>query len=400
MKKNFLKVAALLIAAMLMVVSCTQEVAPVDNGLVEATIGLAYGKDVIVDYGTEDNTAIIYKYELTALWDNLTNGAPIYGATNGEVLVYGKDNSGNPVTKKLSDSLGSFNPNYVTPGYWKIDVKGYIGSEVVLSGTTKAYFNGTKKSATVYVAPVSSTATGKLTVSLVMEDLDATDAGTDGTSKVYYYLDDNANTKVYLTKGDKVTADNEKNAAHNYTIEKEDVASGYHTITIKVDDYDGGVTKSFLMIPGNDVSVSGSIYPSQFINSQSTIKVVTLDQKNISIKAAGAENAVEFASDNVTPVSVTASSTFTASIANFDNIDGLTSNNITYTWYIDGVKQGTTGDPLNSQNQALVAPSVPGDYTVTCRAMAQYTDAAGISITVYGSEKYSGKIRVEASSNK
>ena len=41
MKKNFLKVAALLIAAMLMVVSCTQEVAPVDNGLVKASVNIA-----------------------------------------------------------------------------------------------------------------------------------------------------------------------------------------------------------------------------------------------------------------------------------------------------------------------------------------------------------------------
>ena len=45
MKKNFLMVASLLIAAMLMVVSCTQEVAP-KNELVKATIGLAYGKDI------------------------------------------------------------------------------------------------------------------------------------------------------------------------------------------------------------------------------------------------------------------------------------------------------------------------------------------------------------------
>ena len=45
MKKNFLMVAALLIAVMLMVVSCTQEVAP-KNELVKASFSVGFGKDI------------------------------------------------------------------------------------------------------------------------------------------------------------------------------------------------------------------------------------------------------------------------------------------------------------------------------------------------------------------
>ena len=47
MKKNFMAIASLLIAAMLLVVSCAPE-AKVEDGLVDASFGVAYGKDVTV----------------------------------------------------------------------------------------------------------------------------------------------------------------------------------------------------------------------------------------------------------------------------------------------------------------------------------------------------------------
>ena len=63
MKKNFLMVASLLIAAMLMVVSCTQEVAPKNDGLVEAKLGLAYGKDVTVDIAMSEIRYTVDAYD-------------------------------------------------------------------------------------------------------------------------------------------------------------------------------------------------------------------------------------------------------------------------------------------------------------------------------------------------
>ena len=51
MKKNFMAIASLLIAAMLLVVSCAPEAnveGKVEDGLVEASFGVAYGKDVTV----------------------------------------------------------------------------------------------------------------------------------------------------------------------------------------------------------------------------------------------------------------------------------------------------------------------------------------------------------------
>lgn len=388
MKKNFLMVASLLIAAMLMVVSCTQEVAP-KNELVKATIGLAYGKDVTVGYG-DATTEITYKYKLEPLWDNLNNGAPIYGATNGEVEVY---------KKTINGTLESFNSNYVTPGYWQITVNGYVGDVAILTGSTKAYFNNTNKIATVYVSPVKTEKKGKITVSLVMEDLDANDAGS-GDSKIYFTLDDET-TEHVVTKGNAVSVSGTLKAAHNYSVTLDDVKSGYHTITIKVKGYEGGITKSFLMIPGNDVTIDGSVYPSKFIETTSTITVVSLGKKALTV----AGETISEANHN-TPI-IVETNEVSVSIAAFDepissadlNKLGYTANSLTYSWYLDGVKKGddTNGPEATIKLSDTASSLVPGDYTVTCIAKYTYKDANGIPHTVYGCEEYAGKIRVKAS---
>ena len=107
MKKNFLKVAAMLIAAMLMVVSCTQEIAPVNNELVEARLGLAYGKDVTVN--TADGAVITYTYALEPQWvqNQDFNGTQIYG-TKAETAING--------TYKVSETVSDVSLGDVTPG--------------------------------------------------------------------------------------------------------------------------------------------------------------------------------------------------------------------------------------------------------------------------------------------
>ena len=396
MKKNFLMVASLLIAAMLMVVSCTQEVAP-KNELVKATIGLAYGKDVTVDYGTAA-TGITYKYKLEPLWSNLENGAPIYGATNGEVPVY-ED------TKTIGAELNAFTSNYVTPGYWQITVNGYVDDTgiAILTGSTKAYFNNGNDTATVYVSPVETKKKGNLTINLEMEDLDADDAANNTKSKIYFYLDTPASidsAKKYLTKGDVVA---EGKAAHKYSATNVEVTSGYHTITIKVDGYEGGITKSFLMIPGNDVTIEGSVYPSRFKEKESTITVVSLGKHALTVAGTNINEA-----NHNTPVPVTSNNVDVSIVAFSQPISedelsklGYTGTDLTYTWYLDGEKNGEdTRDastsitlPVSKTDSSLI----PGDYTVTCIAKYTYTDASGNPHTVYGCEEYAGKIRVEAS---
>ena len=127
MKKNFMAIAALLIAAMLLVVSCSQEVAPkadVDNGLVEAKIGVGISsRDIAINAADGNTNDITYKYTLEPMWQELENGTPIVGKVTSETEL-GKGN--------LSEGLTTTNTNkLVTPGLWKVTVFGYVtvGSE-------------------------------------------------------------------------------------------------------------------------------------------------------------------------------------------------------------------------------------------------------------------------------
>ena len=63
MKKNFMAIASLLIAAMLLVVSCAPEAnveGKVEDGLVDAKLNVAFGKAVNISTGTD--ARILYKY--------------------------------------------------------------------------------------------------------------------------------------------------------------------------------------------------------------------------------------------------------------------------------------------------------------------------------------------------
>ena len=77
MKKNFMAIASLLIAAMLLVVSCAPEAKVEDDGLVNASFSVAYGKDVVVK--TNPGVTIDYTYSLTPEWTTLENGVEPFG---------------------------------------------------------------------------------------------------------------------------------------------------------------------------------------------------------------------------------------------------------------------------------------------------------------------------------
>lgn len=107
MKKNFLMVASLLIAAMLMVVSCTQEVAPKNDGLVEAKLNVAYSRDLSVT-GDTNTSDIRLTYTMSPKWSVGDASEQIYGAKTSET----------PFTDNVS--IG-----YVTPGLWEVKVFAY-----------------------------------------------------------------------------------------------------------------------------------------------------------------------------------------------------------------------------------------------------------------------------------
>lgn len=370
MKKNFLMVASLLIAAMLMVVSCTQEVAP-KNELVEAKIGLAYGRDVeiAVDSAVTDKKVITYKYSLSPKWNQLDKGTKIFGEVTDEPI----DNS-----YGVSDPVNNVNIGPLTPGLWEITVKGFAEGAQVLEGKTAAYFvkNG-NNTATVFVSPVNTDAKVNVKIELMMEDL-----GDDGRNDISYSVSN-------LAKGtttDFVSLSKTENGDASYTYkamtgENEGIqlTAGFNTITFRTSATagEGGITKTFLLIPGLPVIIKGSVYPAAFETGTASIKILNMTGATLGIKN-GDDNVSEDADDKV--YKLTKGTSYSISVddraLNLNDVtSGLPAGTITgvttYTWYVNGVKV-TTG--LSNENKTLsFSRAAAGDYTVTCTIEYDYT---------------------------
>lgn len=397
MKKNFMAIASLLIAAMLLVVSCAPEAkveGKVEDGLVNASFGVAYGKDVTV--AVNDDVDIHYTYTLLPKWDELENGVPIYGK------IENGNERGDLGNKKINDPFNNkIELGYVTPGLWEITVEGKIGNDVVMRGVTRAYFRNAStgssnnvsanKSATVYVAPVNNVTTGKLSISIEMEDLG--DGSDIEVNKIECKLD--GNTDVTLRR----EATSGKNHVYTYSATKNNVTSGYHYITFTVPGYDGGVTKSFLMLPGSgtgtteaekiDVKITGSVIPSKFVDSEASIKVISLGQNNITVAGTvfnGSASPKEVTGGDV-EVSIEA---FTKPNAPYGATN--VSENVSYQWYLDGEEYGSAIEGTASTK--INVPTAPGYYNITCIATFSYK-LDNVQYNIYGNETQTAIVLVK-----
>lgn len=268
MKKNFLMVAAMLIAAMLMVVSCTQEVAPKNNGLVEAKLNVAYGRDLSVNGATNQNgVSLTYK-----MW-------PSWTATGNEVIYGGKKNSSNQYVFEELPNNGSL--GYVTPGLWNIEViaSGYDvrnnangAAKDIFSGTASVYFNETTKEATVFLAPIS-TENNTVTFSFLMQDLSG-DMNNDYllTYNIYKGNNNSSPFRYGVLSGTTVTGSNNvKRYTETETINS--LPGGFYRVNVSIyrkksspaqNELVGGTTKGFLVSGGASVTIGGNIEPSDY----------------------------------------------------------------------------------------------------------------------------------------
>ena len=396
MKKNFLMVAALLIAAMLMVVSCTQEVAPKNDGLVEAKLGLAYGKDVTVD--TANGEVITYTYQLTPMWSGVDNTTDIYGNQKETVVTPGTKYS-------VSAPVSNVDMGLVTPGLWKITVRGYTGfssltdkGEQVLFGENNAYFVKESGKATVIVSPTTSTGVGTVDISLEMQDLG------EGKNVINYSIYNVTEGKYYTETAEETVNETVENTPRTYSLDRSqnavdnvytytktlsNVKAGYNTITFSTNESagDGGIVKTFLVIPGNTVTIRGSVSPSEFQTAKADI--VTVSMKGATLSITG-QNPAESGM-----YSLFTGNSYTVNVDTKDILITLANNlpvgvaetTPEFKWYVNGVEQ--TG---NTGTSYVFNQSAAGDYTVTCTFKYSFTKD-GSTYTWIGDASL-GKIRV------
>lgn len=359
---------------MLLVVSCTQEVAPKneDNGLVEAKLNVAFGKEINIAPENQ-NASIYYYYTLTPMWGALDDG-----------VRYGEG------TYTLGTGTYSSTPNEiittsVTPGLWKIEVKGYLEqigpdstAKHVLYGVTKSYINKDTNNIVVYVAPVTDESNeGGLSIRLEMEDLEE-----NGAVTTVQYSIDGESTKFDLKKVDD---DGQKLYVHDYITENDlELAAGFHTITFSLtNDYKGGVTRSFLIIPGQTVSITGSIYPSKFENESASISILSLGTGMLEISTVATDQS------HSAPVTgnLAKGTQYNVNAVNFtipENHVGYEVKNISYEWFWGSEKDSETDTITSSTTTAtLTTPTDPGYYALSCIAKCTIHYEVGDSVFDY-----------------
>lgn len=379
MKKNFMAIASLLIAAMLLVVSCAPEAnveGKVKDGLVEAVIGLGRSAKNITITDDYAGTAITYKYTLKAAWKPEDTGAPIYGEVATEKELF----TTTSFSETVSKSLGM-----VTPGLWNIEVKGYCKvndvEKLVLQGKASAYFNGTKdEQATVFVAPVSSAEKVNVEIILKMQDLG------DGTKNQIRYSFTNLNNQYVEETGiisnptdfvNDTTENAGKTNVKVYKVSNVEVNSGFNTVTFSLPGYEegkGGITKTFLAIPGVNVKIEGSVTPAEFVVGNAIITVLDIEGGSIAIKN-GETPVRQTTEDGASIYALTKGTSYTFTYSN-SKIDknsepyksaiaaaGAEGSIRTYTWFV-GDTPITNID--GSEFTHNFSDYKPGYYNITC----------------------------------
>lgn len=357
MKRNFMAVASLLVAAMLLMVSCAQEVkAPENNGLVEAKLSVGYGRDLSVS-GDTNTSGIVLKYTMSPLWN-------IDGASE---TIYGEK-----TTKTSFTDNGSI--GYVTPGLWKVNVFAYEkdkatdSDKTIFEGTANAYFSNQNSSVTVYLAPTSNQS-NTLTFEITMQDLVGT-AGTsgDGSYKLVYSIYD-AKGSAIGTEETELKAGTSTNNVTTYT-GTATLNSGFYRVNVSIYSIPegedktladgtlvGGITKGFLLSGGKTATVKGHIEPSDYEN-------VTIDAFYIDVKTKITANTVSYtAEDNSNP----AKATITLTVS--DNGTSGNKGTITpsYLWYVANTE--TTNYTSTNTDSFEVSFEAPGYKNISCQTI-------------------------------
>ena len=388
MKKNFLAIAAVLIAAMLMVVSCTQEVTP-KNGLVEASLNVAYGRDLTVN-GKAENDNLVLRYTLENKWvDDTSEADTVVGAVaNAELDPSGK--------------LG-----YVTPGYWTVTVNAFDSTDTsyanpIFSGNASIYFNSKNNTATIYLAPVAND-TYSIEFDFKMQDLGKT-YGED--FEVRYTISKNGsalrdhNDKPFVKDTD-VTSGSETDHQSTYKKTVSGLEAGYYTVTVSVyekgdSDFElkGGISKGMLIagtIKDGKVTISGHVEPSDYVATD--IKTYFVDVKT-SIDGSVTYDSQTTKKDNKAVVEVT--------LTDDTKVNSeLTGISKAYLWTVDGKDDKQIIDPEGEVTRS-VTYTVPGIKNISCRTIYSYKDTKGTDevdddVTYFWADTQNYRVVIDAS---
>ena len=364
MKKNFLMVASLLIAAMLLVVSCSQEVAP-KNELVEAKLVANFGRDLAVEGDTSAKNLSL-EYKMTRNWNNPNPTDSLYENIVGE--------------KEWTSLPDSGFVGWVTPGLWTIKVRAIASGATseVFYGKVDAYYSQSQKTAVVYLEPEKASKNNKIEITVSMQDIKVGEGENQKSYKLQYEILPGSGTgNAIVSKTDmSSSAKTGFTNVTEYKANKTGLDSGFYTVVVYVlDEKDavvGGIRKGFLLANNTTASITGHIEPADYADV--TIETVYVDvdielkQKSVSAKDTEGKVTVAVTLKDTTDVKGTP-----AKLSEF---------NKTYVLMVNGVVDTqTTLEPTAEGTEYTFKFDKPGNKTIAVQAIYTSKNKTGVFFT-------------------
>lgn len=399
MKKNFMAIASLLIAAMLLVVSCAPEAnvegKVEDNGLVNASLmATAAGKALTV---THEGVPLTYSVTLTAGWttdDDYKMDEVVGARTINNVNI-----------EQDTIPLG-----WISQGLWTVTVE---GKRTVVTNEGEKKVTVVKGSTTKYITKDNA----GVVVFLGTDTTSSQSTTIDFDIKVNELAKDNGN---YSLKATIVRADNGTNPPSNPTLDLKPadnsvgntrkytgntkLTPGYYKVTVQLlngSNVIGGITRGILVTGESKIAIKGSVSASDFAKGSLTVIDPKVTIGNITaVKNANEQNAkksitlsrnedlsnneVLYKGDLKLETSQEAESyaiTYTVEASHTSiNQSGVTISDPTYTWTVDG-ETPTREKASITDNSITVNYTAPGPKNVTC--LVTYLCTVSIGETEY-----------------
>ena len=330
----FIFIAVLLITLFLGV-ACDSTPVSVPNSLVKASISLSDSRSLIKE--GSDSLANIdhFQYKLTPMWD--------YGTNNYSEEIYGKMDKYAPLSE--DGVLG-----WVTPGLWKVSIKGFNSSDVeIYIGECEAYFSPINSSATVYMAPITGSAHIDISIDQPMLSSNPYEYNyiyrlIDASGKVATY-DENGSVKniegviafdslldsatgKYVAEINNIKAGTYSLVVYCYRNESNASSQLTDVNTIVRGQLIGGEVKKVSLPVSYTEKITGTLDFSDFVNGDINISLLTI---------VGEISHSQLVKDSEI--------TFTLVDSTLEDTEKV-NYNISYEWYVNGIKSAAADNKL------------------------------------------------------
>lgn len=381
---------AVLLATLIMTVSCDSTPVSVKNGLVRASISLGGEEKGLVVTGG-DNTVTSYRVALIPEWETGEMGESICGRI-GSRSIEGTVTYG---TQTFSANGSSIDLGYLSMGRWSVYIQALNNNgNLVFEGNASTYFNHNQKDVVVYLKRVTSGSNVNVGYNILLNQLTITDQEHVDNYKVFIQVKNNDNTEVVISESEiNPTISSSEDGSVPYVSYESNsdnpqisLPQGSYVVTISLKEYEkdssswktvGGISRMLNVVSGEEAIIKGVVAPSDFVTPELSIPSTTIDAQLTTVPAESSQK-----KDNVLQFVCT----------DMGNDKG--EYNRTFHWFIEGEEvvdaSMVTTDNENGTSTLNFTFTSYGLWEVSC--MVVYSPSNSSAVKFCGQDSYTVKI--------